>query len=66
VTEHAECLVAVTVLGETSSGEHKVKITGFMLVEHGEHGLVGEALELLGQKLEDWKQGKDKVPLSGR
>ena len=35
VTQHEACELRVTVLNETSSGEHKVKLQMIMLVESG-------------------------------
>lgn len=35
VTQHERCILQVTILPETTSGEHKIKLTGLMLLEGG-------------------------------
>jgi hypothetical protein len=35
VTQHDRCILAITVLPQTSSGKHKVKIAGIMVSEEG-------------------------------
>eukprot|EP00195_Chlamydomonas_chlamydogama_P016102 CAMPEP_0202891718 /NCGR_PEP_ID=MMETSP1392-20130828/1712_1 /ASSEMBLY_ACC=CAM_ASM_000868 /TAXON_ID=225041 /ORGANISM="Chlamydomonas chlamydogama, Strain SAG 11-48b" /LENGTH=508 /DNA_ID=CAMNT_0049575555 /DNA_START=27 /DNA_END=1553 /DNA_ORIENTATION=+ len=37
VSQAAECIIAITVLPETTSGEHKIKIAGVMLSEEAGH-----------------------------
>lgn len=35
VSQHDQCIMTVTVLPETSSGKHKIKIAGIMISEEG-------------------------------